>query len=589
MDVLTPADPQQEWASGPDLLESVWRYRWLVAAATILAGLAGFAASYLQPTLYEAEARLLLSDPSTSGVFAERDPLSGDRFVRNHVEAANSPQVAVRASEMLDGRLTDEEISDTVEARAFAEADAFSISARAPSPEGAALLANTVAEAYQELAREDVQARAEESIRELNESRAELQAEIARVEAELAANPDDATLQAERDAAVTELIDTERRARQIAVDASLRGDGIFRFLEAVEPESPAQPQPVRNAAVAAVLGLLGSSAFAWWRAERTQSADRRQDAAPVLGAPLLGQVPDFAAVGVTGADPTRAAPHSSAAEAYQFLVGALEYALDRAGGSSLAVTSAGVGDGKTVTAFNLAVAAARDGRRVLLADADERACGLTRLTGVARSPGLTDLADDGVPFEGCVARVPDVSPDLSFVPVGTGPVDPAGFFRTPGFRKAVSRIKEHADLVIVDTPPLLAVSDTSAVAGQVDGIVLVVSKGTPLSTLEEARERLAFIGTPLLGYVFNRATSRSGAYAYGDYHYGYYGAPSGGNGGRPRETRAGGTAVDGGAGGAGASGAGGGLGAGGGADATGGGPDAGGWTPAREPGAGGRT
>lgn len=526
MDGTAAPPPQEEWRTGPDLLESVWRYRWLVLAATVLAALVGFAASYLQPTLYEAEAEMLLSAPEEHNVFDDQQGGGApdqERHVRNKAEAANSYAVAARASEMLDGQVTPEQIhEDLVEARPSVDVDVITVSARASSPDDAALLANTVSEAYQELASEDERENAEEAMKELQESKSDLQARIDRLENQMEENPDDSSLQAERDAAVSQLMTIEGRADQMAVDAALQGAGVEHFEEARPPESPAQPQPTRNAAVAGVLGLLASSALAWWRAEHTQSADRRQDAAPVLRAPLLGHVPDFKAAGVTTDDPARSAPHSAPAEAYQFVVSSLEYALAQNDGSSVIVTSAGKGDGKTVTALNLAVAAARDGRRVLLVDGDERMRGLTALCGSAPAPGLTDLVDDAVPFEGCIATldVPGVA-SLPFLPAGTQPYDAAGFFRTPGFRKAMMRAKEHADLVIVDSPPALAVSDTSAIAGQVDGILTVVAQGTPLKVLEEVRERFEFIGTPLLGYVFNRADAR-GAFGGGyGYRYGY--------------------------------------------------------------------
>ena len=207
MDPMTAEDVHEDWASGPDLLESVWRYRWLVLAATVLAGLSGFAASYLQPTMYEAEARLLLSDPSAVGVFDERSAApGGDRYVRNQAEAANSPQVTALAAEMLDSQLTPDDISEQVEARPSVDVDVLTVSGRAPSPEGAALLANTVGDAYRELARQDVQARADQAIAELTESRSELEAEVRRVEAALATDPGNPLLQAERESAVRDLV-----------------------------------------------------------------------------------------------------------------------------------------------------------------------------------------------------------------------------------------------------------------------------------------------------------------------------------------------------------------------------------------------
>jgi Mrp family chromosome partitioning ATPase len=163
---------------------------------------------------------------------------------------------------------------------------------------------------------------------------------------------------------------------------------------------------------------------------------------------------------------------------------------------------------------------------VLLVDGDERVRGLTRFSGITPEPGLTDLGDESLPFDGCVAAW-KIGPRLL----------PAVRARWLGGRRH-RRVLPHAgvphrdapdqaqsDFVLVDSPPLLAVSDTSAVASQVDGIVIVVAKGTPLKLLEDVRQRLSFIGTPLLGYVFNRGVPKSGGYGYAyygnQYTYGY--------------------------------------------------------------------
>jgi Mrp family chromosome partitioning ATPase len=104
---------------------------------------------------------------------------------------------------------------------------------------------------------------------------------------------------------------------------------------------------------------------------------------------------------------------------------------------------------------------------------------------------------------------------VRFVPVGQRTIDPAGYFRTGEFHRSMSLIKDGTDVVIVDAPPILAVAETSAIAAHVDGIVLVVTRGTRLSRLEEVRQRLEFVGTPLIGYVFNRArSSKRDAYTY---------------------------------------------------------------------------
>jgi capsular exopolysaccharide synthesis family protein len=543
LEMHSTSPERESWDTGPGLLEAVWQYRWLVIAATVLAMGVGFTASFLQTTMYQGEARLLLADPRNVGVFREsgRQVIDPARYVRNQAQFVTSTPVAARTSELIDGRLSVRQIDERITAQPSVDLDLITIRAMDETADGAAALANAVAQAYQDQVAEEVSRNAEAAIAELAQSQQELEQRITEAEGQLAGEADDVRLEAERDSALAQLITLESRADQIAVDAALYGSGVELFERAEVPTSPAQPLPLRNAAVAAVLGLLAAAAFSWWRAEHTQSAERRQDAAAVLGAPLLGEIPDFASVGITDTVPTVSAPHSVAAEAYQFVVASLGFGLDGTGASSVLLTSASPADGKTTTALNLAVAAAKDGRRVLLVDADERVRGLTTMSGVAPEPGLTDLQHEDVPFDGCVSRWRVSDLQLAFIPGGTKPADPAGFFRTSGFRAAMQRVKEQADLVLVDSPPLLAVSDTSAIASQVDGIVIIVARGTPLKLLEDVRQRLSFIGTPLLGYIFNKGVTKSGGYGYGGHaYYGAntaYGAENHENGGRGRGRR----------------------------------------------------
>jgi capsular exopolysaccharide synthesis family protein len=524
-----------------DVATALWRHRLLVVAITLGSALAGYGASHLQQTLYSGTARLVLNDPRSSSVFDERRQpvLDPARYVRNRAEFMTSTLVLSRAEELLDGRLGVADIRARTTVEPAKELDLVTIRALDPTPEGAAELANAVATAYGDVVESESRRSAEAVTAELAATRADLQARIDVLSRQLAGSDgaDNAVLAAQRAAAATELFALDSRADQISTDAELYGSGVQLFEPAEPASSPAQPSPLGAAAVAGFLGFLLALGLAWWRAEHRQSADGRQDAALVLGAPLLGEVPDFSAAGVTGSMPAHDAPNSVAGEAYHFLVASLGFSLRETGGSTVVVTSAGPSDGKTVTAINLAIAARQDGRRVLLVDADERARGLSRVAGLATAPGLTDLTDDAVPLAS-VTQGLDLSGGsaVAVVPAGAKLEDPAGFFRTSSFRKAMGRVKVAADLVIVDSPPLLAVSDTSAIASQADGIILVVRSGTSLRLLREMRERLEFVGTPVLGYVFNRADPRRGGSRYG-YGYGYgYGAerPAGGRLRRPR-------------------------------------------------------
>jgi tyrosine-protein kinase Etk/Wzc len=91
----------------------------------------------------------------------------------------------------------------------------------------------------------------------------------------------------------------------------------------------------------------------------------------------------------------------------------------------------------------------------------------------------------------------------------------AGFFRSERFKNAAKQLAVGRDLVVIDAPPALAVAETTDIASQADGILVVVSEGTALSVLVDVKERLAMSGTPILGYVFNRSTKPERGYGYG--------------------------------------------------------------------------
>jgi capsular exopolysaccharide synthesis family protein len=278
---------------------------------------------------------------------------------------------------------------------------------------------------------------------------------------------------------------------------------------------------VRDAAVVATLGFGLASAFAHWRSGRSQRIETRVDAAAVLDVPLLGEIPRFKGSGsLRGGNLVLG---GEASEAYEFVLSSIEFALAEVGGSSILITSASPGDGKTVTALHVAMAAARESRRVRLVDTDLRAHGLTSLLRAEHRPGLVQLAAGEVSLDECIRpyRLSDRA-RLDVVPAGVSPANSTGLMRAPEFRGAIEYIRRNSELAVLDSAPLLAVADATVIATQVDAIVLVVDSRTPVDQLRKMRERLTFVPTPLLGYIYNRAdTSRAARDGYG---YGSYGS-----------------------------------------------------------------
>jgi capsular exopolysaccharide synthesis family protein len=228
-------------------------------------------------------------------------------------------------------------------------------------------------------------------------------------------------------------------------------------------------------------------------------------ASPVNGAGGKPHVPAVAARNGASSAPARAELqdfHSMAAEAYRMLRTNLVFLSPEGQIRTLVVTSAASGDGKTTTAANLAVAFARQGKRVLLVDCDLRRPRLHTLFGVPRSPGFTDLLLGKV--SGNQAIRPTRIERLSILPRGDFDEQAAEMLSGSIGRNLIERLRDHWDLVIFDTSPVLLTADATAVSPNIDGVLLVVRAGkTSREAARQAVQQLNVVGAQVLGFVLN--------------------------------------------------------------------------------------
>ena len=204
-----------------------------------------------------------------------------------------------------------------------------------------------------------------------------------------------------------------------------------------------------------------------------------------------------------------------AKEQYRKLATSLHHAQAADGIKSLAVASAVAGEGKTLTAINLAITLSHSfRRRVLLIDADFRRPGVHTAFGLPLSPGLADV--ETLPVIAPIA----VSNTLAVLPAGTT-ADPIGSLSSDATRAALDHVGAQFDWVVVDTPPIGLLSDAKLVAAYVHRVLLVVSAGsTPRELIHRAVD--AFGRDRVLGVVLNRADDRAVLGGYYSSYYGYY-------------------------------------------------------------------
>jgi succinoglycan biosynthesis transport protein ExoP len=268
----------------------------------------------------------------------------------------------------------------------------------------------------------------------------------------------------------------------------------------------------------AALGLLGASGLAYLLSIRRRRFVERAQPGWILQAELLAEVPNFLEEGVQTDTPVVDNPASATAEAYRFAATSLELQLtDRQDGRdrgadqvrTFLVTSAGPSDGKTVLVANLALAAARKGRKVLVIDADFGNQRLTELLTGKRSkgPGITEVVEAGLDLESALVELKRAG-NIDLLSRGQRNVTAPDFFSLPATRAFLRKIGRTYNMVLIDGPPMLHIAYASILATYVDRIVTVVRHGSQVTQLEDLTQRLAMIRTPIAGYVYNAAPLR---------------------------------------------------------------------------------
>jgi capsular exopolysaccharide synthesis family protein len=183
---------------------------------------------------------------------------------------------------------------------------------------------------------------------------------------------------------------------------------------------------------------------------------------------------------------------------------------------SVVVTSASPGEGKTVIAANLALGLAQAGQRVVLVDADLRRPHVHQLLGLRLEPGLSNLLAQHVPVEQ-VFHTTSVQ-NLAAVTAGTLPPNPAELIGSPQFTALLRQLEANADIVVIDTPPVMVVADASILAHQTSGVLFVVDAGTTSRhAAQAALDQLERARAHFLGAVLNRVDARLRPYYRASY------------------------------------------------------------------------
>jgi len=290
------------------------------------------------------------------------------------------------------------------------------------------------------------------------------------------------------------------------------------------PTNPVYPQPLRNIGLATVLGLLVGIGGAVLRETFDTSVRGPEDLAAATDAPVMVSITYDGAAARTPLI-TALAPHAPRVEAFRVLRTNLQFVdVDRPS-KVFVITSSVPGEGKTTTTCNLAITLAQAGQRVALVEGDLRRPKVSEYLRLESVVGVTTVLVGRLELADAVQDWGDH--DLKVLTSGAIPPNPSELLQSQAMHDLVASLRRHFDVILIDAPPLLPVTDAAIVAAQADGALLVVRHGkTTRDQISAAVERLEAVGGRLVGVLLNMTPQRGGSGYYYGYGYGY--APTAG-------------------------------------------------------------
>jgi capsular exopolysaccharide synthesis family protein len=513
-----------------NLLSVLKRWAWLLILAPVLvAAVAYFVSLQMQP-LYRASATLLVSQAGGSSLLDYSSLLTSERVASTYAELLTKRPLLEQVISNLQLDITSGELEEKTNVLQFRDTQLLELQVEDSDPQLAVAIANGLASAFVEKGRRERTGDLSGYEQMLAEQIAEMEREIRELEARLEQQGKEeevgALLEEGDVPSASDLRETLRQAR-LTYATLLEGylqiraiGGRSIYVEVVEPAAlPArkvQPRIVFNTLIAGVAGLILTLGFVFLLQYLDDSLTRPENAEQALGIPTLATIPSMQ---MRSADNHEVhsiiRPASPFAEAHRTLRTNIQFSsLDKVV-DSLLVTSAHAQEGKTTVVANLGVVMAQAGLKVLLVDADLRRGTLHEVFDMPNENGLTQcLLEETFPGESDI-RETNI-PGLYLLPSGPPPPTPSELLISERMKELTNHLRDLADVVLFDSPPILAVTDAAVLATRVDGTLLVVQSGqTPKEDARKALRSLQSVGARVLGTVLTRCHSGNGGYYYG--------------------------------------------------------------------------
>jgi succinoglycan biosynthesis transport protein ExoP len=502
-----------------------WAWAWLIVLAGLLAGAAAFGVSIRTTPIYQTSTRLLVSDPPAMRSIDYSGIVSAQTMTRTYAEMLVERPVLQGVIDQLALPTTPEDLKETVSVEVVRDTQLLVISVEHPSPLLAADIANTIATVFTDRIRELQSARYAATRDGLEKQVSDMDQQIEATNQAILANGTDPNQQLQLEARLTEYqrlySNLVTNYEQVRLAEAQTSTNVVVSEPAPVPTIPISPRTTRNTLLAVLAGMLlaAGTVFAMDTLDDTiKNPDelQRKSGLSILGMIAWHESPDETPI-------TILQPRSPVAEAFRALRTNTTFAGVDKPLRRILVTSATPQEGKTTITANLAVVLAQGERKVAVIDADLRRPQIHRKFGLYNRVGLSDLFLMMRPLEALPRGVIQFreTMKLAVIPSGKLPPNPAELLTSQKMGQFLDLLNQEYDLILIDTPPVLSVTDAAALAPRVDGVILVAKPGvTRLRDFQQALEQLQTVGARVLGVVLNEVNPRSRKYGY--YYNRYY-------------------------------------------------------------------
>jgi non-specific protein-tyrosine kinase len=509
----------------------VWKWLWLILLGTTVATGLSYYTSRTMPRIYQASTTVMVGQSLRSTNPSTQDLWTSGQLAQTYAEMVRRQPVLQGVVDTVGLGLPWQRLRGQVNVNLIQNTQLMEIKVMDTDPLRAKLIADELArqlilqsptqpEKQQEQYRQFVEGQIQDLQGKIQTTQEEMQQLQKAIDAETSAR-ELANKQAQM-AALQNKLNTYQT--NLAPLLNFFQGSTTNYISVVEPATvptvPVSPKTELNVLLAATVGLILAVGAAFLLEYLDDTIKTADDVEKVLSLSTLGAISRIEDIKeLSDSLVTAAHPKAPISEAYRVLRTGLQFSSLSNPVATLLITSAGSLEGKTTTLANLGIVMAQAGKRVILVDTDLRRPVLHKMFGLSNSVGLTTALLEEQ--QDITASLQETEVDgLRVLTSGPIPPNPSELLGLKRMADIIQRLKEMADIILFDSPPVLAVADASVLANKVGGVLLVVDAGRTRSEVcRRGKEILDQVGGRILGVALNRISPRGGGYYYYYYYY----------------------------------------------------------------------